>query len=222
VRLLSREHFDLVLMDCQMPVMDGFAATRLIRSGVAGEPNRAIPIIAMTANALAGDRERCLQAGMNDYLSKPVVFDELRYKLLHWLQADLKPSARGASSVSAAVSGDTPTFDAAELARNCGYDKELALAVVDAALSEAPEQMERLRAVLEAGDAPALTRQLHALTGLFSQLSARRLVEKLRQAEKEAKSGGRPSADWLQSVHDDYTDVVEAVTAYREETERQD
>jgi CheY-like chemotaxis protein len=72
-------------MDCQMPVMDGFAATRLIRSGIAGDRNRRIPIVAMTANALDGDRERCLQAGMNDYMAKPVVLEVLRSKLLHWL-----------------------------------------------------------------------------------------------------------------------------------------
>ena len=81
VRLLSNEHFDLILMDCQMPVMDGFAATRLIRNGVAGEHNRQIPIIAMTANALSGDRDRCLASGMNDYLPKPILHHDLVSKV---------------------------------------------------------------------------------------------------------------------------------------------
>jgi signal transduction histidine kinase/CheY-like chemotaxis protein len=75
--------FDLILMDCQMPVMDGFEATRRIRSG--GEPYANIPIIAVTANALSSDKERCLQSGMSDYLSKPFQLDDIRGKLEDWL-----------------------------------------------------------------------------------------------------------------------------------------
>ncbi|NRA22976.1 MAG: response regulator [Oleispira sp.] len=77
------ENIDLILMDCQMPVMDGFDATRSIRSS--GEPYANIPIIAVTANALSSDKERCLQCGMNDYLSKPFQLDDIRGKLQDWL-----------------------------------------------------------------------------------------------------------------------------------------
>jgi signal transduction histidine kinase/CheY-like chemotaxis protein len=77
------EGFDFILMDCQMPVMDGFEATRRIRDS--GEPYANIPIIAVTANALSSDRERCLQVGMNDYLSKPFQLEDIRSKLQDWL-----------------------------------------------------------------------------------------------------------------------------------------
>lgn len=77
--------YSCILMDCQMPEMDGYETSRQIRSGSAGEKNTNIPIIAMTANAMKGDREKCLAAGMNDYLSKPVEPAELEKKLLHWL-----------------------------------------------------------------------------------------------------------------------------------------
>jgi CheY-like chemotaxis protein len=77
--------WDLVFMDCQMPVMDGFSATRLIREGKAGAENRQIPIIACTANALAGDDKRCLAAGMDDYIAKPVEEEEVVRRLKRWL-----------------------------------------------------------------------------------------------------------------------------------------
>ena len=81
--LLSRQHFDGVLMDCQMPVMDGYAATRALRQ----RPQLTnLPVIAMTANAMAGDREKVLAAGMNDHISKPIDADELFASLAQWVR----------------------------------------------------------------------------------------------------------------------------------------
>lgn len=85
IHVLQQQPFDLVLMDCQMPVMDGFEASRLIRDTQSTVLDRAIPIIAMTANAITGDREKCIAAGMNDYISKPVEPEILEQKLQQWL-----------------------------------------------------------------------------------------------------------------------------------------
>ena len=79
--------YQLILMDCQMPIMDGYQATMAIRGGLAGQGNRAIPIIALTANAMHGDKEKCLNAGMNDYLSKPLDGPAMHAKLQQWLSA---------------------------------------------------------------------------------------------------------------------------------------
>ncbi|MFT7110613.1 MAG: PAS domain S-box-containing protein [Psychrobacter glaciei] len=83
---LDNKPFSLVIMDCQMPEMDGFEATRQIRAGNAGDKYRQIPIIAMTANAMEGDRSKCIEAGMNDYLAKPVEAKLLFKKLFYWLK----------------------------------------------------------------------------------------------------------------------------------------
>jgi two-component system sensor histidine kinase/response regulator len=78
--------YSLVVMDCQMPEMDGFEATRQIRAGKAGDRYRDIPIIAMTANAMQGDRDKCIAAGMNDYLTKPIEANLFYEKLVQWLK----------------------------------------------------------------------------------------------------------------------------------------
>jgi CheY-like chemotaxis protein len=93
IERLSISAFNVVLMDCQMPELDGYEATRRIRKGAAGEAARTVPIIALTANALSGDRERCLESGMDDYLVKPINPDELREKLQRVLLPDAAAAA---------------------------------------------------------------------------------------------------------------------------------
>ena len=83
------EHpYQIVLMDCFMPEMDGYEATQAIRKGEAGELTKSIPIVAMTANAMKGDEEKCLAAGMDDYLSKPVEGEQIEAMLHKWLNKD--------------------------------------------------------------------------------------------------------------------------------------
>ena len=108
VELASPGGIDVVLMDCQMPEMDGFAATRAIRTyeqvrAGGGGPTRPVPIIALTANAMQGDRERCLAAGMDDYLSKPFTRADLGSRLAHW--TNRAPSRAARSEQEGAVAG---------------------------------------------------------------------------------------------------------------------
>lgn len=85
VEAIENGNYHLVLMDCRMPKLDGFAATKLIRNNASNSKRAQIPIIALTANAMEGDEEKCIQAGMNDYLTKPFAANELREKINYWL-----------------------------------------------------------------------------------------------------------------------------------------
>jgi PAS domain S-box-containing protein len=100
IDMLSRERFDAVLMDCQMPVMDGYAATRELR----GDPKwRDLPIIAMTANAMAGDREKVFAAGMNDHIAKPIIVSEMFATLARWVRPAVAAASGGLPSIKSAA-----------------------------------------------------------------------------------------------------------------------
>jgi len=105
VEAAERPGYDLIFMDCQMPRMDGFAATRLIRAREAASGQARRPIIALTANAIAGDRERCLAAGMDDYLSKPFDLPQLRGALLRWIPARVLAAEEAAAPECALPQG---------------------------------------------------------------------------------------------------------------------
>jgi signal transduction histidine kinase/CheY-like chemotaxis protein/HPt (histidine-containing phosphotransfer) domain-containing protein len=111
---LAQNPFDAILMDCQMPVMDGYTATRILRQNEASQTGKHIPIIAMTANAMAGDREKCLKAGMDDYLSKPLNRALLEQTLRKWLPAGARSRAAVVpASATPAAAALKPTAPAA-------------------------------------------------------------------------------------------------------------
>ena len=101
VSAIGFDTFDIVLMDCQMPIMDGFEATRIIREAEHAARARPIPIIALTANAFEGDREKCLAAGMSDFLSKPFMPDQFEATVRKWLAA--RPAASEPAAVTMAA-----------------------------------------------------------------------------------------------------------------------
>jgi signal transduction histidine kinase/CheY-like chemotaxis protein len=106
---MSASRYDLVLMDCQMPVMDGYTATRRWREHEAATGGRRLPIVAMTANAMAGDRQKCLDAGMDDYLAKPVTRGELERCLFHWYQISSQhPAAAEPAAAASAPAASAP------------------------------------------------------------------------------------------------------------------
>jgi PAS domain S-box-containing protein len=184
VEAVRREKFDLILMDCQMPVMDGFEATRQIRR--MGRPH--VPIVAITANAMVGDRERCLGEGMDDYLAKPIALEPLAGVLARWLCA---PAARDAfpTAQSAAEEPASATFDEADLMRRLLGDRELAAIVLQAFLVDFSAQLNRLRQRFLQADAPGATLQAHALKGAAAAVSAVSLHAVAQAMEQAGKAG---------------------------------
>ncbi len=203
--------YDLVFMDCQMPGMDGYEATRRIRdvenARSASEPSpcRRVPIVALSANALSDDRDRGIAAGMDDYLTKPLLQSEL-VRILRQVAARGAPR-EPAPSPTAAVCGspavptetraspgvappdDVPVLDTQPLEALHTPDDPGALpGFIDQFLDELPARRERLRSAA-ASDAAALRAEAHSLKGSASYMGARRVVEVCRQLEQAAQSG---------------------------------
>jgi CheY-like chemotaxis protein/HPt (histidine-containing phosphotransfer) domain-containing protein/ABC-type phosphate/phosphonate transport system substrate-binding protein len=183
---LERQDYDLVLMDIQMPGMDGLAATQAIREPQNRMRNPAVPIIAMTAHAMSGDRERCLAAGMNDYLTKPVSGQALARVLRRWLPA--APETRGAEPSQKHVSQNSPEiFDPADLLDRLMDDRELAGSVLHWFLDDAPKCLGRLREALCQRDIETLGRRAHSLNGLAANAGAPRLQNRAEELEAAAE-----------------------------------
>lgn len=203
---LAQNHFDgcsgfmAILMDCQMPVMDGYECSRQLRNGKAGKAASSIPIIALTANALASDRDACLAAGMSDYLSKPIDPERLVNKLLEWLSGDSWPSSP--------VDEPTPAWQsvtASSLGRRAGdsviaWDENAALEAVMGQqktlnkmlglfLNLSREQLSTLDDAVEARDLTTVADIAHTLKGSSGQLQAIALRQAAASLEESAREG---------------------------------
>jgi CheY-like chemotaxis protein/HPt (histidine-containing phosphotransfer) domain-containing protein len=211
VAAAQRHAYDIVLMDCQMPEMDGYEATRRIRQherehGRAG--SAPAYIVALTANALAGDRDRCLEAGMDDYLAKPLQLANLRVAMQRAL-AKLTAATRAGADVPPVTlehrpgPESSPVVPAAEAAESC-----LDPAILDGLrslrqpgqpdpfrqlgelfLRDAQTRLQQMESALAASDAARLAAAAHALKGSASNLGARRLSALCAALERQGKAG---------------------------------
>ena len=194
IRALREIPYDLVLMDCQMPEMDGYEATRWIRSSDAGVRNPHIPVIAMTAHAMKGDREQCLAAGMNDYLCKPVQPKDLAETLARWLtepvvESPSEPSTGANSSSEPTPEENKAVFNEEEFLARLMGDRSLGQTVLVGFLEDVPHQIRTLKDCLNAGDAPLVERQSHTIKGAAATVSACSLREVALAMEKAGKAG---------------------------------
>jgi len=194
--VLANGRYDAVLMDCHMPRMDGFQATRMLRERERRSGAGRTPVIALTANAMAGDREECLAAGMDDYLSKPFTSTQLLLTLSRWLpetpdaapvEADAMAEAGGAAR-EADSPLDPRALDAIR-ALNPERGAQLVARVVQAFLDSAPSQLEALARAVRAGDGGALRGEAHSLKSSSANLGATRLAALARDLEACGREG---------------------------------
>ncbi len=179
--------FDLILMDIQMPEMDGFEAVAAIRAReAAGGVGGPIPIIALTAHAMKGDRERCLESGFDDYLSKPIRSDELLRVLELWSDLATRPrNPKPASSI--ALAGDRIDLESA--LANLGGDAELLREILALFLDECPRLISQIEDAIDRSDSQSLKRLAHSLRGVASHFSLKMLVEATAELEAGATLG---------------------------------
>ena len=187
VERVFQEAYDLVLMDCQMPVMDGYEATRRIREDARAAE---LPIIAMTANALAADRERCLAAGMNDHIAKPIDVALLYSTLAQWLATVPAPAATAAPNADPAVSGGSPPlFDEQAALRRLGGNREMFERLLARFHENQSGTLDQLRRDLERGTFSDMALRAHTLRGVAGNLGAGEVAEAAHVIEDIARTG---------------------------------
>jgi two-component system, sensor histidine kinase and response regulator len=200
--VLKRSTFDLVLMDVQMPVMDGFQATASIRQEEAST-GKHLRIVAMTAHAMQGDRERCLDAGMDAYISKPIQADELA-EIVESGTAQA-PDKETAEVVTVQI------FDHAEALKRVEGDKDLLMRLAGAFLQDAPRRVAEIRASILRGDVSGVERAAHSVKGQVAYFAARTTSAAAAALEKTAHGGDLSECGRL------FADLEERLDALRPE-----
>ncbi|HET9709025.1 MAG TPA: response regulator, partial [Gemmatimonadales bacterium] len=192
VDAVARTPYDVVLMDIQMPEMDGFEATHAIRATPVGKD---LPIIALTAHALSGERERCLSHGMSDYLTKPLRAHELFAAVEGWAPSAGEQREAPAAPPAAAVAVDVEAFR--EQMRLAGAESAVDQ-ILDTFLDSTPQRITAITSALASGNATDIERSAHALKSAAGTIGAKSLAALLQQLEAAGKAGDVASARALQ------------------------
>jgi len=241
LKALETLPYDLVLMDVQMPEMDGFEATKRIRNYELGIMNKEetnnspssiilrtspfiLPIIAMTAHAMQGDRERCIQAGMNDYITKPVSLHALAEVLDKWLPKEdaecikKEEKINAPDSFSSLITRSSTThrpslliFDRAGMMTRLVDDDDLLRVVVNGFLEDIPRRIAALKGYLETGDVSGAEHQAHTIKGSSANVGGERLREVAFEMEKAIRAGDLSAAGRLMTEMEAQFDMLNQV-----------
>jgi CheY-like chemotaxis protein len=199
LKALELDHYDIVLMDCQMPLMDGYDATAKIRSREeAGTDGRHTPIIAMTANAMMGDREKCLAAGMDDYISKPIKAEDIKRVLEQWSHASSRPFApqlsaspakKPAAIYVAPPPKTLPAVDKERLLDAVGNEGQIPPAFVEFYRTQMSAELNGLNLAIRSRSASEITQIAHGCAGMNANCGMLAVVAPLRELERMARAG---------------------------------
>jgi len=216
VKMAGETRFDGILMDMQMPLMDGLEATRHIRQT---QSILELPIIAMTANAMAGDRENCLAAGMNDHVAKPVVPEELYATLKRWIKKKtvpvlLPPLPVGTGEENNVALPSLPGITVAIGLRNVGGNGATYKEVLLKFAKNQGESGQRMTQQLLHSDFVALEQTAHSLKGVAATLGAKKLANLAEKIEKKTKAGPLQNDldQWIRMASEELNRVVFAIT----------
>ncbi|MBF0290316.1 MAG: transporter substrate-binding domain-containing protein, partial [SAR324 cluster bacterium] len=209
---VMRESFDAVLMDIQMPGMDGYQATRMIRQlDNCGK----IPIIAMTANAMAGDREKCLSVGMNDHVSKPIEPDKLFQALVRWIPPTEgekpTPTIPEGGDDESELPSNLPGLELSLGLRRTGGKVGLLRKILKRFYLDHGTDVQLIRDALNAGDEKTAQRIAHTLKGLSESIGATVLHGAVRTVEMAIKEGNGPAPDLLDRMEEHLLQVIQGL-----------
>ncbi|MGA1824736.1 MAG: response regulator [bacterium] len=185
IEALRSKPYDLVLMDIQMPEMDGFTATTAIRNPETAVLNPNIPIIAMTAHAMKGDREKCINMGMNDYATKPIQPNELAKTIAKWLNMN---AASNQETKEEKPKGKAVVFDRADFLERLDGDEEFLTELLEEFIEITPELINSIKEAIEKEDMIQARRDAHTLKGASANVSALALREAALQMENSIKN----------------------------------
>lgn len=222
--MLQKDRYDLVLMDIQMPVMDGIAATKKIRAATSWG-GADLPIIALTAHALKSDVERCREAGMNDFITKPVVPEILAKTLVRWLSS---PAARQNTPRDEpedeafcpvyrhdeSDAGRAPVFDQRVLQQGLAGNSQLIAHIISAYLQRLPGQIEEIKAMSSAKRDKEVGRLAHALKGSSGSIGAIQLQHLLQELEK-AVDNCKPLQQLVQAIDNESRKVADVLQKFK-------
>lgn len=203
----ATEPYSIVIMDCQMPEMDGYEATRRIRLGDAGKVNIAIPVIAMTANAMQGDKEKCIAAGMNDYLSKPIEPLKIQKMLRTWLSVGSNQAhktvvkktivRKNEKIISMGVEQEAKekanniTWQSSVLLTRASGNLQLMKMLIECYLEETPQRLDELSQAFAINDTEKMSFALHSLKGAAANIGADQVKKSIEVMEKSLQGENR-------------------------------
>jgi signal transduction histidine kinase/DNA-binding response OmpR family regulator/HPt (histidine-containing phosphotransfer) domain-containing protein len=194
IKTLEKKQYDLVLMDCQMPVMDGYEATRIIRDPQSNVQDHHVNVIAMTANVMKGDRQKCLDTGMNDHIGKPLSIKSLEKMLSKWLEKN--PNNQNEVEINTEIDTQnsppdniktSKIFNEVSPMKRLGGDKDILLLVMKQSLIDIPSQIQILKENLLSENSTAVNRSAHTIKSIAATIGADQLSAIALEIEMKSK-----------------------------------